>query len=39
MKTYWVPGARKIKGQRLTLRDRWGLWRRRKQREKELVWF
>lgn len=38
-KWYWVPGARKIKGQRLTLRDRYGMWKKRREREKELVWF
>ena len=38
MKTYWVPGARKINGQRLTLRDRYGMWKRRRQRMKEYVW-
>lgn len=39
MRTYYVPGARRIKGQRLTLRDRFGMWKKRRQRMKELVWF
>lgn len=36
---YYVPGAGKIKGQRITLADRFRMWRKRRQRRKELVWF
>lgn len=30
MKVYYVPGARKIKGQRMTLADRFRRWKRRR---------
>lgn len=39
MNTYWVPGARKIKWQRPTLRDLWRMRKRRREREKELIWY
>ena len=39
MNTYYCPNAGKIKGMKLTLRDRFGMWRKRRQRRKELVWF
>lgn len=38
MGTYYVPGARRIKGQRLTIRDRIGMWKRRRRQRKEFVW-
>lgn len=34
--TYYVPGARKIRGQRITLADRWRMRKARKRRAMQL---
>lgn len=36
--SYYVPGARKIRGQRITLGDRVRMWRKRRERAKEMIW-
>ena len=38
MKMYYVPGARRIKGQRLTIADRIGIWKRNRRLRKEMIW-
>lgn len=35
---YYVPGAGKIKGQRITLVDRFRMWKRRRERMREMIW-
>ena len=40
MNTYYVPGSRRIsRGQRITIVDRVRMWKKRRERRKELVWF
>jgi len=38
MNTYYVQGARRIKGQRLTMLDRIRILQRNKRRRKEMIW-
>ena len=36
---YYCPGSRRVKAHRCTLVERFQMWRRARQRRRELVWF
>lgn len=39
LNTYYCPQSGRIKAHRCTLAERFQMWRRRRQRMKELMWF
>lgn len=39
MNAYYCPEKRRRFNMKLTLKDRFGMWKKRRQRMKELVWF
>ena len=38
MSYYYCPGSGKIKAHRCTLKERYQMWKKRRQRMKEMIW-